>query len=103
MIKFQTYQKGYDTKNRPWYKAAKEAKKLIVTEPYKSAASGEVGLTYAAPFYDRNGNFRGVVGGDYDLAKFSTDVLAVGKSQNTYTVVLDPEGTILLETISLKS
>ncbi|MDP55945.1 methyl-accepting chemotaxis protein [Campylobacter jejuni] len=87
--------KGYDTKNRPWYKAAKEAKKLIVTEPYKSANSGEVGLTYAAPFYDRNGNFRGVVGGDYDLAKFSTDVLAVGKSQNTYTVVLDPEGTIL--------
>ncbi|HEF6562543.1 TPA: PDC sensor domain-containing protein, partial [Campylobacter jejuni] len=87
--------KGYDTKNRPWYKAAKEAKKLIVTEPYKSTASGEVGLTYAAPFYDRNGNFRGVVGGDYDLAKFSTDVLAVGKSQNTYTVVLDPEGTIL--------
>ncbi|EPS8490278.1 cache domain-containing protein, partial [Campylobacter jejuni] len=87
--------KGYDTKNHPWYKAAKEAKKLIVTEPYKSANSGEVGLTYAAPFYDRNGNFRGVVGGDYDLAKFSTDVLAVGKSQNTYTVVLDPEGTIL--------
>ncbi|HDZ4262808.1 TPA: PDC sensor domain-containing protein, partial [Campylobacter jejuni] len=87
--------KGYDTKNRPWYKAAKEAKKLIVTDPYKSANSGQVGLTYAAPFYDRNGNLRGVVGGDYDLAKFSTDVLAVGKSQNTYTVVLDPEGTIL--------
>ncbi|ECO3750820.1 methyl-accepting chemotaxis protein [Campylobacter jejuni] len=87
--------KGYDTKNRPWYKAAKEAKKLIVTEPYKSAASGEVGLTYAAPFYDRNGNFRGVVGGNYDLAKFSSDVLTVGKSYNTFTEVLDPEGTIL--------
>ncbi|EDP4436115.1 methyl-accepting chemotaxis protein, partial [Campylobacter jejuni] len=87
--------KGYDTKNRPWYKAAKEANKLIVTKPYKSISSGKVSLTYAAPFYNRNGNFRGVVGGDYDLAKFSTDVLAVGKSQNTYTVVLDPEGTIL--------
>uniref|UniRef100_UPI0020440A24 methyl-accepting chemotaxis protein n=3 Tax=Campylobacteraceae TaxID=72294 RepID=UPI0020440A24 len=87
--------KGYDTKNRPWYKAAKEAKKLIVTEPYKSAASGEVGLTYAAPFYDRNGNFRGVVGGDYDLANFSTNVLTVGKSDNTFTEVLDSEGTIL--------
>ncbi|HEG3865853.1 TPA: methyl-accepting chemotaxis protein, partial [Campylobacter coli] len=87
--------KGYDTKNRPWYKAAKEAKKLIVTEPYKSAASGEVGLTYAAPFYDRNGNFRGVVGGDYDLANFSTNVLTVGKSDNTFTQVLDLEGTIL--------
>ncbi|EOJ1964665.1 methyl-accepting chemotaxis protein [Campylobacter jejuni] len=87
--------KGYDTKNRPWYKAAKEAKKLIVTEPYKSAASGEVGLTYAAPFYDRNGNFRGVVGGDYDLANFSTNVLTVGESDNTFTEVLDSEGTIL--------
>ncbi|EHN6916901.1 PDC sensor domain-containing protein, partial [Campylobacter jejuni] len=87
--------KGYDTKNRPWYKAAKEAKKLIVTKPYKSATSGKISLTYAAPFYDKNGNFRGVVGGDYNLAKFSTDVLAVGKSENTYTVVLDPEGTIL--------
>ncbi|HEG2716410.1 TPA: methyl-accepting chemotaxis protein, partial [Campylobacter jejuni] len=87
--------KGYDTKNRPWYKAAKEAKKLIVTEPYKSAASGEVGLTYAAPFYDRNGNFRGVVGGNYDLANFSTNVLTVGKSDNTFTEVLDSEGTIL--------
>ncbi|EAI3884636.1 methyl-accepting chemotaxis protein, partial [Campylobacter jejuni] len=87
--------KGYDTKNRPWYKAAKEAKKLIVTEPYKSAASGEVGLTYSAPFYDRNGNFRGVVGGDYDLANFSTNVLTVGKSDNTFTEVLDSEGTIL--------
>ncbi|EJM4003398.1 methyl-accepting chemotaxis protein [Campylobacter jejuni] len=87
--------KGYDTKNRPWYKAAKEAKKLIVTEPYKSAASGEVGLTYAAPFYDRNGNFRGVVGGDYDLANFSTNILTVGKSDNTFTEVLDSEGTIL--------
>ncbi|EFN3491929.1 methyl-accepting chemotaxis protein [Campylobacter jejuni] len=87
--------KGYDTKNRPWYKAAKEAKKLIVTEPYKSAASREVGLTYAAPFYDRNGNFRGVVGGDYDLANFSTNVLTVGKSDNTFTEVLDSEGTIL--------
>lgn len=51
-------------------KLPKKQKKLIVTEPYKSAASGEVGLTYAAPFYDRNGNFRGVVGGDYDLANF---------------------------------
>ncbi|EIY7117486.1 methyl-accepting chemotaxis protein, partial [Campylobacter jejuni] len=87
--------KGYDTKNRSWYKAAKEAKNLIVTDPYKSANSGEVGLTYAAPFYDRNGNFRGVVGGDYDLAKFSTNVLTVGKSYNTFTEVLDPEGTIL--------
>ncbi|HEB9313891.1 TPA: methyl-accepting chemotaxis protein [Campylobacter coli] len=87
--------KGYDTKNRPWYKQAKAAKQFIVTEPYKSADSGKIGITYAAPFYDKNGNFRGVVGGDYDLAKFSTDVLTVGKSQHTYTAVIDPEGTIL--------
>ncbi|EOH7148864.1 cache domain-containing protein, partial [Campylobacter coli] len=86
---------GYDTKNRPWYKQAKAAKQLIVTEPYKSVDTGEVGITYAVPFYDKNGKFKGVVGGDYDLAKFSKDVLTVGKSQHSYTTVIDPEGTIL--------
>ena len=87
--------KGYDTKNRPWYKAAKEANKLVVTDPYKSFESGQFGITYAAPFYDKSGNFRGVVGGDYDLVKFSNDVLTVGKSKDTFTEVTDPEGTIL--------
>ncbi|WP_038815146.1 cache domain-containing protein, partial [Campylobacter jejuni] len=87
--------KGYDTKNRPWYQQAKSARQLIVTEPYQSVSSGKVVLTYAAPFYDKNGNLKGVVGGDYNLDKFSKDVLSLGYSSNTYAAVYDSEGRII--------
>ncbi|WP_209435475.1 cache domain-containing protein, partial [Campylobacter ornithocola] len=55
--------KGYDTKNRGWYKEAKAAGKLIVTDPYKSVSSGQMGITYTAPIYN-NGKLIAVVGGD---------------------------------------
>ncbi|PZT47618.1 methyl-accepting chemotaxis protein, partial [Helicobacter valdiviensis] len=86
---------NYDTRNRPWYKEAKAAQDFIITEPYKSASSGNVGVTYAMPII-RNGQFIGVVGGDYDLARFSRDVLALGHTDNSYVGVYSPDGTILL-------
>ncbi|WP_415578422.1 cache domain-containing protein, partial [Helicobacter burdigaliensis] len=86
---------NYDTRNRPWYKEAKAAQDFIITEPYKSASSGNVGVTYAMPII-RNGQFIGVVGGDYDLARFSRDVLALGHTDNSYVGVYAPDGTILL-------
>ncbi|EAK0437269.1 methyl-accepting chemotaxis protein, partial [Campylobacter lari] len=84
---------GYDTKNRPWYKEAKAAGKLIVTDPYVSASSGQVTVTYAAPIYS-DGKFIGVAAGDYDLSRFSTDVLSLGHSNSSYVAVYDREGVI---------
>ncbi|XMD64403.1 Cache sensor-containing MCP-domain signal transduction protein [Campylobacter lari subsp. concheus] len=84
---------GYDTKNRPWYKQAKAAGKLIVTDPYVSASSGQITLTYAAPIYS-DGKFIGVAAGDYDLSKFSKDVLSLGHSNSSYVAVYDREGVI---------
>ncbi|MCV3485947.1 cache domain-containing protein, partial [Campylobacter sp. CNRCH_2014_2452] len=69
--------KGYDTKNRGWYKEAKAARKFITTDPYKSVTTGEIGITYAIPVY-ANGKLLAVVGGDYNLHTFSKDVLAIG-------------------------
>ncbi|HEC1754965.1 TPA: PDC sensor domain-containing protein, partial [Campylobacter lari] len=84
---------GYDTKNRPWYKEAKAAGKLIVTDPYVSASSGQVTVTYAAPIYS-DGKFIGVAAGDYDLSRFSNDVLSLGHSNSSYVAVYDREGVI---------
>ncbi|XMD58264.1 Cache sensor-containing MCP-domain signal transduction protein [Campylobacter lari subsp. concheus] len=84
---------GYDTKNRPWYKEAKTAGKLIVTDPYVSASSGQVTVTYAAPIYS-DGKFIGVAAGDYDLSRFSNDVLSLGHSNSSYVAVYDREGVI---------
>ncbi|TDJ90683.1 methyl-accepting chemotaxis protein, partial [Campylobacter lari] len=86
--------KGYDTKNRGWYKEAKAARKFITTDPYKSVTTGEIGITYAIPVY-ANGKLLAVVGGDYNLHTFSKDVLAIGHSQSSYAAVYDKEGMVI--------
>ena len=43
---------GYDPRQRPWYKKAKELKKLVWTNPYKDASSGELIVTGAIPVYE---------------------------------------------------
>ncbi|QEL09028.1 Cache sensor-containing MCP-domain signal transduction protein [Campylobacter volucris] len=87
---------GYDLKNRGWYKQAKKEGKLIISEPYKSASTGKTSITYATPIY-KDGNFIGVVGGDYDLERFSSDVLVLGKSSTSYAAVFNyKEGYPLL-------
>ncbi|TXE81959.1 methyl-accepting chemotaxis protein, partial [Campylobacter peloridis] len=95
--------KGYDTKNRGWYKEAKAANKgdVITTEPYVSASTSQVGITYAMPIYIGS-KFIGVVGGDYNLNIFSKDVLAIGKTRNSYAAVYDKEGIITFHEDSKK-
>ncbi|MBF7043586.1 cache domain-containing protein, partial [Campylobacter volucris] len=86
--------KGFNLQNSIWYTQAKQAKAVIATNPYRSSTDGVVTMTYAAPVY-KNGNFIGVVGGDYTLSSFSKDVLAFGSSANTYAVVYNNEGEIM--------
>ncbi|MBZ7936590.1 methyl-accepting chemotaxis protein, partial [Campylobacter sp. B0100352/1] len=85
--------KGYDARNANWYKQAKQAGKLIVTRPYKSVTDGKINLAYAAPLY-KDGKLIGVVGADYNVEKFSHDVLASGKSAHSYASVYDVDGNI---------
>lgn len=85
---------NYDTKNRPWYQAAKAAQGFIVTEPYVSHSSGKISVTYAMPVY-KNGEFIGVAGADMDLGAFAKEVLAMANSADTYAAVYAPDGTIM--------
>ncbi|MBT0821544.1 cache domain-containing protein, partial [Campylobacter lari] len=83
--------KGFDVKTRAWYINAKKEGKLIVSDPYSSFADGKMKIAYAVPVF-KNNQFIGVVGGDYDLERFSKDVLSVGKSSQAYTAIYDIEG-----------
>ncbi|TBR82495.1 methyl-accepting chemotaxis protein, partial [Campylobacter novaezeelandiae] len=85
--------KGFDTRNSIWFKLAKDNGKISVTKPYRSI-NGQATITYAAPIF-QNGKFIGVVGGDYDLKNFSKDVLALGRTTNSYAAVYDAEGSII--------
>ncbi|XNC64233.1 Cache sensor-containing MCP-domain signal transduction protein [Campylobacter lari] len=83
--------KGFDVKTRAWYINAKKEGGLIVSDPYSSFADGKMKIAYAMPVF-KNDKFIGVVGGDYDLERFSKDVLSVGKSSQAYTAIYDIEG-----------
>ncbi|TKX30861.1 methyl-accepting chemotaxis protein, partial [Campylobacter estrildidarum] len=85
--------KGYDARNAQWYKSAKKAGKLIVTRPYKSVTDGKINLAYAAPLF-KDGKLIGVVAADYNVVKFSHDVLVQGHSAHSYASVYDVDGNI---------
>ncbi len=57
---------GYDPTARGWYKAAKEAKATIVTDPYMDVLIGGMCITIASPVY-RDGQLAGVLGADFTL------------------------------------
>ncbi|MCR6591468.1 cache domain-containing protein, partial [Campylobacter insulaenigrae] len=85
---------GFDARTREWYIGAKKEKNIIASDPYKSIEDNSITISYAAPIY-RNGEFIGVVGGDYNLHKFAKDVLVLGHSEHAYTAVYDKEGNII--------
>ncbi len=61
--------KDYFCSKRPWYVAAKEARKPVWSPvyAYDSSDGYKLGTTYALPFYDSSGNLVGVVGIDWSL------------------------------------
>ena len=67
---FWVPEKGaYDPRVRPWYKKAmKNPGKVIYTDPYIDANTGEIIVTLAKTF-EVNGEIAGVVGIDFELVK----------------------------------
>ncbi|QOR01583.1 methyl-accepting chemotaxis protein [Campylobacter sp. 2014D-0216] len=97
----QTPDSGYDPRSRGWYQEAKEKKQLVVTESYISSSMQKPTISYASPIIE-NGQVIGVVAADYDLKKFSEEVLAIGKTPYSHAAVLAADGTYLFHTDSSK-
>jgi len=51
---------GYDPRDRPWYRNAKEADELVWNSPIVDASTGQVMLTVSAPVRRPNGSLAGV-------------------------------------------
>lgn len=83
---------GYDPRQRPWYKDAMAAGKLVITAPYADISSGQLIVTIAEPF--QRGNTQGVIAGDVSISALISDILAVS-SEGTYAILVDSNGTII--------
>ncbi len=62
----------YDTRNHPWYKkAAQSDSKLMFSEPYIDAQSGELTITAAKAIHNEKGNLLGVTAGYVFISKLN--------------------------------
>ncbi len=83
---------GFDPTVRPWYTAALQAKKPIVTAPYMGVAPPGLMITFAAPV---DGGNAGVVGGDVFLTKIAEQILNIKLAGGGYAFLLDKSGQVL--------
>src|SRR5450830_1004307 len=83
---------GYDPTVRPWYKAAMEAKKPIVTSAYMGVNPPGLMISFAAPVKGGDG---GVVAADVFLTKIVEQILNVKLSGDGYAFLLDKSGQVL--------
>ena len=86
---------GYDPTERGWYKAAKEAKATIVTDPYMDVLIGGMCVTVAAPIYI-NDKLYGVVGADYTLDTITSITESATDEEGAYGFLVDSAGNFVI-------
>ena len=85
----------YDPTARGWYKAAKEAKQTIVTDPYMDVLIGGMCVTVATPIYFNDQLF-GVIGADYTLNTINEITSAATKGEEVYGFLVDTAGNYVV-------
>lgn len=87
---------GYDPTGRPWYTGAKEAGKLIWTQPYVDANTKKLVVTCAVPLFRPDKTIIGVMGFDVLLATIQKDILTLDIGYNSYAFLVGKKGDVLV-------
>lgn len=86
---------GYDARKRPWYIAAVNAQTTILTDPFVSASTGDLGITIAAPV-QRNGALAGVAAGDLGLTTLTTMINSINLGGKGEAFLVNGTGQVLV-------
>jgi serine phosphatase RsbU (regulator of sigma subunit) len=86
---------GYDPRNRPFYRKAKEMGRLVWLPPYIFYTQGVPGVSCAAPVYDDEHLLRGVLSIDFDLKELSAFVGAVSLSEHSKVFLFTSDDILL--------
>lgn len=98
--KFDTYPieempEGYDATSRPWYKQAVDNKgKVIISDPYKDASTGDNLITIARTV-EKNGQIVGVVGIDLTLKQLAQRIASKKVGITGEVFISEVSGNIL--------
>ncbi|HLO50412.1 MAG TPA: response regulator, partial [Kamptonema sp.] len=84
----------YDPRTRPWYIKTIESKQPNWSEIY-NFTGGELGITASRLFYDKTGNFRGVMGVDLILSLISDFLKKIHISEHGQVFIIERSGLLV--------
>ncbi len=86
----------YNYFNLKWYTLPKEKLTTVVSPPYFDAGGGDIWMvTWSAPFFDMNGNFKGVATADLAFSQTQEIVNSIQVGEGGYGFLIDANGIIL--------
>jgi GAF domain-containing protein len=90
---------GFDLRTQPFYTIATPKndpeRKVAWTPPYQDPAGTGLIVTSSAPVYDHEGQFRGVLAADVQLAKISEQIGVIRVGQTGFAFLIDPAGHLI--------
>lgn len=84
----------YDARSRPWYIGATAARAPVWTEIY-TFFQGDLGITAAQPFYNSQGDFRGVMAVDIILSQISDFLRNMKISRSGQIFIMERSGALV--------
>ena len=91
----ETEARIFEARERPWYKLAKSAQRLIWAPVYVSFASGALVTTVAQPVVTATGSLFGVLAADVELSELSAFMKGVSVSANGVAFIVDRDGMLV--------
>lgn len=89
-------QKGYDSRNRPWYQEVMNAGKINISNIYFDYTSNQYAVAIGIPLIDKNAKLIGVLSEDILLDTIYEEILNIKLDNNGYAYLMDLDGNILI-------
>ena len=85
----------YDPRKRPWYQDAVKADRMVLTDPYVDASSGDLIISAATPV-KRDGKLFGVTASDFSLKSLVEMIATVDMGGKGSAFLVNKSGVILV-------
>jgi PAS domain S-box-containing protein len=85
----------YDPQTRPWYIAAKAAKKPVWTQIYTDFLTRDLAITAAMPIYDDSGNLLGVTASDLLFSRIKEFLAGIKIGKTGQTFLMERSGVLI--------
>ncbi|RRD93711.1 methyl-accepting chemotaxis protein [Clostridiales bacterium COT073_COT-073] len=87
--------KGYDAREREWYKIARQAAGDKVASDFYVSSDGSASVEMMHKIYDSAGKFAGVLNFSFDLKEFQNKIANVEIGKTGFLLVIDQAGNIV--------